>query len=84
MITELIIYPFIMLAKLLLSLVPSMDIDVSDSFLNGLDKITQSVGYILPIPALVNAFNIYLSFLALRLAFSIVMRVKSFIPTMGN
>lgn len=84
MITELILIPFIFLAKLIIAILPDFTISFPENVLHGINVISQNVGYILPLAGLIKIFNIYLSFQIFRFGFSVVLRVKSFIPTMGN
>lgn len=84
MITELILTPFIFIAKLIISLLPDFVVDLPESIMHGINVLSQNVGYILPISGLIRIFNFYLLFLLFRFGFSLVIRIKSFIPTMGN
>lgn len=84
MITELILTPFIFLAKLIVSLFPDFVISIPDSVMNGINILSQNVGYILPLEGLLIIFDCYLAFQLFRFGVAIVIRIKSFIPTMGN
>ncbi|GAB5082672.1 hypothetical protein Osc1_18470 [Hominimerdicola sp. 21CYCFAH17_S] len=84
MITELILTPFIFIAKLIIGLLPDFVVNFPESVMHGITVLSQNVGYVLPIPGLIKIFNLYLLFLVFRFGFSLVIRIKSFIPSMGN
>lgn len=83
MLTELILYPFIFLGRFLISLLPTVSLDVAENALDGLSTLSANVGYILPVKGLSEIFVAYLAYLSARVLFSIIIRIKSLIPTMG-
>lgn len=84
MLTELILYPFIVLGRFLISLLPTVSLDVAENALDGLSTLSANVGYILPVKGLSEIFVAYLAYLSARVLFSVIIRIKSFIPTMGG
>lgn len=51
---------------------------------NGLNSLMYGVGYILPLVQLMPILITSFAFYSFKIAWAIAMRVKSFIPTMGN
>lgn len=83
MITDKILNILFYLPLLLAKAVPDMDFSIPDNVFNGFNTFLFNVGYIIPIkaliPILVSSFTI--SFF--QIAWALVIRIKSFIPTMG-
>lgn len=84
MITELIFMTFLAVSDIILALIPDAKISLPVNIANGLNVITKNVGYILPVPGLVAIFGVYMSWNLFKLGYFGVIRIKSFIPTMGN
>lgn len=85
MITDLIINAFLFLPLLLLTGLETLDFNFSfpEGVYDTLYNISKGVAFVLPLKFLLSIFAIKLSIHAFRLVWSIVIRVKSFIPTMG-
>lgn len=83
MIVELIFTPIFSMISSLLGSLPTVGGTIPTTFVDTFEGIVQSVGYFLPIQALLPILTITLSLEAFNLAWRIVLRVKSFIPTMG-
>lgn len=86
MITELIINVFLFPVRLLLTLLSNYGIDISipDNVFNALSDIVSGVTYVFPIFALLPIFGVKLSLYIFKIVVAIIVRTKSFIPTMGS
>lgn len=86
MITDLVLNVFFAIPYLLLSSMSGLDFNVAlpDSFFSTLDNISSGVGYVLPVAGLLPIFLVTIGVYTFRIVWSIVIRVKSFIPTMGS
>lgn len=84
MITDFIINSFIQIPYVLLSSLPDFHFEFNSTFFDTLSHFLQIVSYVLPVkglmPILVSSFG--LTFL--KISWALVLRVKSFIPTMGS
>ena len=68
---------------LLLSMLPDVSISIPDNVFDWLFDIANAVGYLLPIKGLLGILSLSLTIKAVQIAWAILLRVKSFIPTMG-
>ena len=67
----------------LLSLLPDIDLSLPDNIFNSVSSVLANVAYVLPVVALMPIFVISLSLSIFRASWSLIIRIKSFIPTMG-
>lgn len=68
----------------LLQLLPAMDISLDSSIYDGLSAITANVGYVLPMSALAVMWGIKIAIRSFGFIWTILLKIKSFIPTMGD
>ena len=84
MITDALISVLSAVPLALLSLLPNVNIAIPDGVFNWLLNVCSAIGYFLPVKALLPILGIMFSVTGFKIAWSIVLRVKSFIPTMGS
>lgn len=84
MLIELILGAFIALANGIISLFPTINIDIPSNVLQAGTAIFKGVGYFIPIAGLVPILLINIAIDGFKLIMAIVVRIKSFIPTMGS
>lgn len=84
MITSTILNFFIYLFNGILSVLPSINLEIPGDIVNTICNFCSSASYFLPIKALAPILTFSLGFLLFRFVWAIVLRVKSFIPTMGD
>lgn len=63
---------------------PIVDLVIPENIFSVLDTFTYSIGYILPLGALVPIGLFWVAFGGLKIAIAIIIRIKSFIPMMGG
>lgn len=83
MITELLIAAFMEASWGLISLLPVVDFTIPDGAFNTLVSAMRSLGYLLPVSALLPIIAIKISLKGVRIVMALIVRIKSFIPTMG-
>lgn len=83
MITEALINVFLFLPKLLLQALPDIDISIPKDVFNTLQNFLLNLEYIFPIVELLPILVISISLSLFKIAWALVIRIKSFIPTMG-
>lgn len=85
MITDALINAFLFLPTLLLTSLDCLDFDFSlpTGIYDTLYNISKGVAFVLPLPFLISIFAIKLGIHSFRFIWSLVIRIKSFIPTMG-
>ena len=85
MITDLIINAFLLVPYLLLNGFFVLDFNFSlfNNFFDIFNSLSSGIGYVFPIAGLTPIFTISLAIYTFRIVWSIILRVKSFIPTMG-
>lgn len=83
MITEALINVFLFLPKLLLQALPDIDISIPKDVFDTLQNFLLNLGYIFPIVELLPILVISISLSLFKIAWALVIRIKSFIPTMG-
>lgn len=70
--------------KLLISGIPQTAMQIPSSIFEGLSQIFYGVGYVIPIfqfsPLLVFSFTLGMA----KISFALLLRIKSFVPTMGD
>jgi len=67
----------------LLNALPDINIEISENVFNGMETFFGNVAYALPVVQLLPILIISNALMLFRVAWAIVIRVKSFIPTMG-
>lgn len=67
----------------LLGLLPSVNVHIPDGVLGAMGDVFGAIGYITPWKTVTTIFFISLALVAVRIAWAVIIRVKSFIPTMG-
>lgn len=83
MITEALINVFLFLPKLLLQALPDIDISIPKDVFDTLQNFLLNLEYIFPIVELLPILFISISLSLFKIAWALVIRIKSFIPTMG-
>ena len=83
MITDAIISGFLAFPLTLLGLLPDVSFEIPAGVFNWLFDIASAVGYLLPISTVVEIFGIFLAIKAFQIVWALLLRIKSFIPTMG-
>lgn len=83
MITEAILNVLAFIPNLLLDSISSVEISISNDVFNGLNSIFNCLGFLFPISGLLLILVLSFSIKGFQIIWSIVLRVKSFIPTMG-
>lgn len=84
MITDAILNVLLALPLLLLNALPSIDIDLSDSPIDKVLNYFTMFNTILPISDALLILGIYLVLHNFAFIWSLLLRIKSFIPTMGD
>lgn len=83
MITDKILNILFYFPLLLAKALPEINFFIPDNIFNGINTFVCNVGYVLPIkalmPILVSSFTIS----TFKIVWALVIRIKSFIPTMG-
>lgn len=67
----------------LLDALPDINIEISENVFDGMETFFGSVAYALPVVQLLPILIISNVLMLFRVAWAIVIRIKSFIPTMG-
>lgn len=83
MITELILNVWLAPMKLALSGIGEVSISIPGNIYNYIHDILGLASYILPVQSIVTVLGISLTLTLTRIIIALVVRVKSFIPTMG-
>lgn len=83
MITEALINVFLFLPKLLLQALPDIVISIPKDVFDTLQNFLLNLEYIFPIVELLPILVISISLSLFKIAWALVIRIKSFIPTMG-
>lgn len=83
MITDTIINIFLALPRNLLSLLPDVNLELPDVAFQELFDIISSLTWALPVVALMPILVISFMLQGFKIAWSLLIRIKSFIPTMG-
>lgn len=84
MIFEFIINLFLKLFKGFISLLPNLSFSIPSGIINTLVSFFVGVNYFFPIKALMPIITFSIGLTAFRLLYNIILRIKSFIPTMGD
>ena len=83
MITDSILNSFMALPTLLLAALPEFSVSIPEGVLEWVYDIANAVAYLLPLPQLLPILVISLTLKGAQIVWAILLRVKSFIPTMG-
>jgi hypothetical protein len=84
MIFEVIIQAFMIIPTLILSFLPTLSIEIPDNILSVIYYVFIAVGTFFPIGGLLPIFIVNLSLDLFKIIMAVVVRIKSFIPTMGG
>jgi hypothetical protein len=84
MIIEGVFSLLLFIPELLLSLLPTITIELPDNVLSGANSLFGAIGYIFPVAALLPIVVMSIALDSFRIIVAIVIRIKSFIPTMGS
>lgn len=86
MITDLIINVIFAIPYALLSSMQGLDfnLELPSNFFNTLENLSSGVGYVIPVAKLLPIFVVTIALYSFRIVWAIIIRVKSFIPTMGG
>lgn len=68
----------------LLDSLPTLSISIPFTVFDVFQDIFYSINFFLPMNTIIAIFEIKLSLIAFRIAYSIILRIKSFIPTLGG
>lgn len=83
MITDAILLLFIAPANAMITLMPSFQATIPADLFSYLISITVSLAYIFPISGLMQILLVSITIKGTQILWAIIIRVKSFIPTMG-
>lgn len=84
MITEAIFKIFLVIPNLLINLLPAITWTIPAGIFDVLGSIMHGLAYFLPLPGLVPILVFSTSFYAVKIVWALLLRIKSFIPTMGS
>ncbi len=83
MIVTIIINLLLALPTFLLSLLPDNVVTLPDNVFNIMHEVFYGIGYVLPMAGLASIMVISTALIGMQITWSIILRIKSFIPTMG-
>ena len=83
MITESILNILAFIPNALLNNINTISLSIPDNIFNGLDSIFNCLGFLFPIGGLLIILTLSFTIKSFQIIWSIILRVKSFIPTMG-
>lgn len=84
MIIDAIINLFVALPTFLLSLLPDAFIELPPDVFKIVSEVFYGIGYVLPMKGLFPIIVASFAIISFEVTWSIVLRIKSFIPTMGS
>lgn len=84
MIVEAFFNIFFFLPNLIISWLPGINIGIPDGVLDGLSDLFKGLGYFLPIGGLLPILIVSLTLDSFKIIMAIFVRLKSFIPFMGD
>lgn len=64
-------------------LIPGFDLSIPSGVLAAFGDLFGAIGYIVPWRGLIPIFSMSLLFLSVRFGWAVLLRIKSFIPTLG-
>lgn len=83
MITEGILYILAFIPNLLLDGMQGVSLSIPNDIFNGLNSIFNCLGFLFPISGLLLILGVSFAIKSFQIIWSIILRIKSFIPTMG-
>lgn len=83
MITEGILNILAFLPNTLLNSINTISLSIPDNIFSGLDSIFNCLGFLFPISGLLIILTLSFTIKSFQIIWSIILRIKSFIPTMG-
>lgn len=83
MITEGILNILAFIPNLLLDGMQGLSLSIPNDIFNGLNNIFNCLGFLFPISGLLLILGVSFAIKSFQIIWSIILRVKSFIPTMG-
>lgn len=83
MITDAILKVLFMPIYTFIHIIPVIDFELDMNILRNLISIFSCIGYVLPMPLIYIIFGIRFTIRFAQIIWALVIRVKSFIPTMG-
>lgn len=83
MITEGILNILAFIPNALLNNINTISLSIPDNIFIGLDSIFNCLGFLFPITGLLIILTLSFTIKSFQIIWSIILRVKSFIPTMG-
>lgn len=83
MITDALLDVIMAVPLMLVSVLPSVDMSIPSGVFDWIYDIANAVGYLLPIKSLLTILSLSLSITGFQIAWALLLRIKSFIPTMG-
>jgi len=83
MVTESILYLITSLPNLLLNNIGTINLNIPNDIFDGLNSIFNLLGFIFPISGLMVILSLSMSIKLFEIVWSLLLRIKSFIPSMG-
>ena len=83
MITEGILNILAFIPNTLLNSINTISLSIPDNIFSGLDSIFNCLGFLFPISGLLIILTLSFTIKSFQIIWSIILRIKSFIPTMG-
>jgi len=83
MITDFILNILFSIPYFLVKTMPDINISIPDNVFNGIESFVCNVAYVFPIKVLLPIIFISTSFDVFRITWALIIRIKSFIPSMG-
>ena len=83
MITDVILFILIAPVLLIIAMLPTVSVSLPSNIVLTGSNIFAGLGYFLPMPLILSLIGIKYSLKLSRVAMALVIRIKSFIPTMG-
>lgn len=84
MITETLINTLLQPIIVLLANMETLSINIPRGVENGIVSLTSGLAYIFPMKSIIPIIGIRLGIQMFHISWSLILRIKSFIPTMGN
>lgn len=70
--------------NLIISLFPDISIVLPDGIMVYMSYLCKFIGYFIPVQGLLSLFMLNFAIQSAHIVWTLVLRIKSFIPTMGN
>lgn len=83
MITQAILYVICTPVLLLLDILPNVSVEIPSTAFDNIDSFFSLLGYVFPMTTLVTIIGIKISLKLAKITIALIVRIKSFIPTMG-